>query len=134
MLRAHILHNVFINFVPSNTDGTADDDATQRENSNFRCATTNIDHHTAASFSHRQSCANCSSDGFFDEEYAPCPSIDGSVRLDVSELRKPHPKSGDVISVKERDWHRFQDRYVVDHGYTRPNKAFLILHYGEQYR
>ena len=56
---------------------------------------------------------------------------EGAVRLDVSELRKPYPKAGDVISIKEPDSDEWKERRVILPRYDQGGGT-VRLDYGER--
>jgi len=59
-------------------------------------------------------------------------SVVGAVRLDVSELRIPYPKAGDLIEIKETAKGEFEKRLVVQVSFD-DLRALMRLDYGEEY-
>ena len=57
---------------------------------------------------------------------------DGAVRLLVSDLRKPYPEPGDIISVKEQDSDEWKERRVIMPRYDQTG-ATVRLDYGERH-
>tara|TARA_Y100000310_G_scaffold329355_1_gene399028 strand:- start:788 stop:1126 length:339 start_codon:yes stop_codon:yes gene_type:complete len=66
------------------------------------------------------------------EASAAFEEAESGVRLDISELKKPYPKTGDQIQVKEPDSDDWKDRRVVATRFDHAGGT-VLAGYGERY-
>ena len=79
VLAAHIFDDRLVELVAGHAHGHRGDNVSQGDHSHFCRAAANIDDHAASGFCHRQSCANGSRHGFFNQFYIFGTSLTGRI-------------------------------------------------------
>src|SRR4051812_41302598 len=92
VLAAGVLDNSFVDLVARGADGVVDDDAAQRDNSDFCSAAADVDYHRADGLLHGETRADCGGHRLLDRVSFASARVDGGVvsgaALDLGHARR----------------------------------------------